>query len=168
MRGFLTGIIFCVVVGVAGALAYSFSGMADIAAAAPENPAVAWFLHNTFLHSLDRAAATVIEPPNLETPERVAAGAKLYNTECVYCHGSPGDDPTALAKGLNPPAPTLLTANRNNTPNVIFWVAKNGVKMTAMPAWGKSYDDEHLWSVAAFLHQKRGLSADDYKALTAD
>jgi mono/diheme cytochrome c family protein len=44
---------------------------------------------------------------------------------------------------------------------------KYGVRMTAMPAWGKSYDDAHIWSVAAFLHQKVGLSAADYKALTS-
>ena len=153
---------------VVGAVGVSYSGLADIAAANPDNPAVAWLLHNTYVHARDRAAASVAVPANLETPETVRAGAKLYANECVYCHGAPGEDETGMAKGLNPSPPPLL-AYRQGVPLArAFWVVRYGVRMTAMPAWGKSYDDTHIWSVAAFLHQKHGLSAEDYKALTAD
>ena len=168
MRGFIAGVVVCLLALVVGAVGYSYSGLQDVTAAVPENPALGWLLHNTYLHSAASAVASVAVPANFETADTVRAGAKLYNNECIYCHGSPGDEPTGLAKGLNPPAPQLLAARRTNNPSFNFWVAKNGVRMTAMPAWGKSYDDAHLWAVAAFLHQKKGLSADDYKALTAD
>jgi mono/diheme cytochrome c family protein len=165
---FLAGFVACIVVGAAGAVAYSYSGMADIAAAVPDNPAVGWLLRNTFVQARDRAAAGVAVPANLETSEAVSAGAKLYANECVYCHGAPGEEPTAMAKGLNPPPPALLSYPQGVPPDRAFWVVKNGVRMSGMPAWGKSYDDAHIWSVAAFLHQKHGLSAADYKALTGD
>ena len=168
MRGFIAGFIVCLLVLVVGAIGYSYSGLQDVSATQPENPALDWLLHNTFENSTSRAAASVAVPANFETADAVRQGAKLYNNECIYCHGSPGDEPTGLAKGLNPPAPQLLAARRTNNPAFNFWVAKNGVRMTAMPAWGKSYDDAHLWAVAAFLHQKKGLSADEYKALTGD
>jgi mono/diheme cytochrome c family protein len=165
MRSFLAGFVACIVLGIAGAVAYSYSGLHDIAAANPDNQAVDWLVHNTYQRSLARAASAITVPDKLDTPETVKMGAKLYGDECIYCHGAPGEDPTALAKGLNPPAPILLAARRQNPLNETFWVVKNGVKMTAMPAWGKSYDDQHIWAVAAFLSQKRGISADDYKAL---
>jgi mono/diheme cytochrome c family protein len=168
MRGFIAGFVVCLLVLVVGAIGYSYSGLQDVAAAAPENPALGWLLHNTFAHSARSAAASVTVPANFETADAVRQGAKLYNNECVYCHGSPGDEPTGLAKGLNPQPPQLLAAGRIDNPAYIFWVAKNGVQMTAMPAWGKSYDDQHLWTVVAFLHQKKGLNADEYKALTGD
>jgi len=164
---FLAGFVFCIVLGVAGAVGYSYSGLVDITATNPDNPAVGWLLHNTYRYSVRQGMANVAVPANLATPERIKAGAKLYSDECVYCHGSPGEDPSAMAKGLNPPAPMLLAGSGPYPANRAFWVAKNGVRMSAMPAWGKSYDDDHLWSVAAFLSQKRGLSADEYKALTA-
>lgn len=167
MRNFLAGIVTCIVVGVLGAVVYSFSGRQNIAAAEAENPAIAWFLHNTYEHSLGTAAAGIVVPPDLETPAAVRAGAKLYGDECVYCHGAPGEEATGLAKGLNPQPPVLLAADRNNLPNETFWVVKNGVRMSGMPAWGKSYGDQQIWSVAAFLHQKRGVSPAEYKALVS-
>ena len=167
MRTFVVGFATCVVLAIAGAGGYSYSGMQNIAAAVPDNPVVAWLLHNTYDNSLDRAAAGVTVPANLETPEAVRAGARLYNDECIYCHGAPGEEMTGLAKGLNPPAPVLLAASRHNAPGETFWVVKNGVRMSAMPAWGKSYDDARIWSVAAFLHQKHGIPVADYKALTS-
>lgn len=168
MKSFVAGFVSCVVLAAAGAIAYSYSGLQNIAAAVPDSPVLAWLLHNTYENSLDRAAAGVSVPATLETPEAVKAGAKLYNDECIYCHGAPGEEASNLAKGLNPRPPELLAARRHNTPNETFWAVKNGVRMTAMPAWGKSYDDAHIWAVAAFLHQKRGISADEYKTLTGD
>jgi mono/diheme cytochrome c family protein len=49
----------------------------------------------------------------------------------------------------------------------MFWVIKNGVKMTAMPAFGKTWDDKQIWQMTAFLNKGRGISAKDYAALSA-
>jgi mono/diheme cytochrome c family protein len=168
MKAFVAGVATCVVLAVIVAVGVSYSGLPDIAAASPDNPVVAWLLHNTYSHARDRAAAAVAVPANLETTEAVKAGAKIYANECVYCHGAPGEEETGMAKGLNPSPPPLLSYRQGVPPARAFWVMKYGVRMTAMPAWGKSYDDGQIWSVAAFLHAKHGLSAEDYKALTAD
>jgi mono/diheme cytochrome c family protein len=42
---------------------------------------------------------------------------------------------------------------------------KNGIKMTGMPAWGVTHDDEILWDVVAFLRKLPELTADQYTAL---
>ena len=42
---------------------------------------------------------------------------------------------------------------------------KHGVKMTGMPAWGVTHEDELLWDVVAFLRKMPELSADQYREL---
>jgi hypothetical protein len=49
-----------------------------------------------------------------------------------------------------------------NHPNQMFWVIKNGAKMTGMAAFGKSPTDQQMWDLAAFLQKDRGVSAADY------
>jgi mono/diheme cytochrome c family protein len=104
MRGFVAGFVACVVLVVVGAVGYSYSGLADIAAARPDNPVVAWLLRNAYVHARDHEAANVAVPANLDTPEAVKAGAKLYNDECIYCHGAPGEDATVAFLSKPPPA----------------------------------------------------------------
>src|SRR3546814_12823457 len=36
---------------------------------------------------------------------------------------------------------------------------KHGIKLTAMPAWGKSHDDRLIWDMVAFLQQLPALSS---------
>jgi hypothetical protein len=47
-----------------------------------------------------------------------------------------------------------------------FWIIKHGLKMTGMPAWGRTHDDESLWAIVAFLRQLPNLNVDQYRALT--
>ena len=46
-----------------------------------------------------------------------------------------------------------------------FWVIKHGIKMTGMPAWGVTHDDEILWDVVAFLGKMPELTAQQYQDL---
>lgn len=48
-----------------------------------------------------------------------------------------------------------------------FWVIKHGIKMTGMPAWGASHDDEKIWSVVAFLRKLAELDARRYREMVA-
>ena len=150
----------------AGASVWAFSGYVDVAATDKDNPLVAWFLHTTYQRSLDRQSAAVVVPDNLVNDGNVRAGAHLYAQHCVYCHGAPGAPLDPIGAGIAPRAPDLLAAKRHNGPQSTFWVMRHGVKMTAMPAFGKSLDDTQLWQLAAFLRAKRGIDAEGYRALT--
>ncbi len=44
-------------------------------------------------------------------------------------------------------------------------MVKHGVKMTGMPAWGVTHNDEILWDVVAFLRKLPDLTADQYQTL---
>jgi len=53
------------------------------------------------------------------------------------------------------------------TPAELFRVTKHGIRMTGMPAWGATHDDDALWPVVAFMTALPQLDADGYKALLA-
>jgi hypothetical protein len=37
--------------------------------------------------------------------------------------------------------------------------------MSAMPAWGKTHDDQSIWGMVAFLQKLPELTPDQYRAL---
>ena len=74
--------------------------------------------------------------------------------------------PTDVSQGLLPSPPDLLSAARQNEPAEVFWIVKNGVKMTGMPAFGKTQSDEQIWAIAAFLHKSRGIATQDFQTLS--
>jgi hypothetical protein len=71
---------------------------------------------------------------------------------------------TEISRGLYPRAPELRRKSKL-TPAEQFWVVKHGLKMTGMPAWGVTHNDELLWDVVAFLQKLPELTADQYQTL---
>ncbi|MEP7231601.1 MAG: cytochrome c [Ginsengibacter sp.] len=35
-----------------------------------------------------------------------------------------------------------------------FWIIKNGIKMTSMPAFGPTHSDQKIWAITDFLLNK--------------
>ncbi len=95
------------------------------------------------------------------------AGADDFAAMCAGCHGAPGQERGAMGQGLNPKAPNLADSAEHMTPGELFWVTKNGIKMTGMPAWGATHEDRALWPVVAFMTALPGLGSADYEALLA-
>lgn len=156
-----------IVIAMVSAAFFVYSGLYDVSAASGHNTVVAWLLHTTYEQSLHRHAATGNVPQNLLSDANIRAGAQIYRATCAQCHGAPDEALSPVGQGIMPLAPKLLGAARRNNPPIMYWVIKNGVKMTAMPAFGKAFSDAQIWQVAAFLNKGRGISALDYGALSA-
>ena len=157
-------IILLLIAGFAGI--YIYIGAYNIAADAPHSR----FVYTT-LDALRERAITVrsrdIKPPaDLNDPKRIAAGAGLYNEMCTGCHLGPGLEKSEMSQGLYPPAPELALGN-NHAPEQMFWIIKHGVKLSAMPAWGKTHDDQLIWDMVAFIRQLPKMSPEQYKAAVA-
>jgi len=107
-----------------------------------------------------------IQAPNLNDDDLIARGAGEYEEMCTGCHLKPGMEPTELARGLYPHAPVFYkfrgTVDEDEYPE-FFWVIKNGLKMTGMPAWGLTHDDQRIWSMAAFVSQLPGMTPAQYE-----
>jgi mono/diheme cytochrome c family protein len=162
----LLTIVICIVVGVAGAIGFVYSGLYDVSASTPDNPIVSWALHTTSDRSVDARLDGIVMPAGLDAPPAIAAGGHLFAENCVVCHGGPGLKPTAIASGLNPQPPNLFRAGRKPWPEEMFRFIKYGVKMTAMPAFGKPFSDDQIWQLAAFLNTAPGMSADAFAKAT--
>jgi mono/diheme cytochrome c family protein len=151
-----------------GTIGFVDSGIYNVSASYPDDPLVAWALHDVYIHSLHQHAKSVVVPADIMSADNIQAGARLYDSTCAYCHGAPGRPLSSIGQGILPLAPPLLDAHRRNNPMMMFWVMKNGVRMTAMPSFGKTQSDQTLWQLAAFLQKEHGISAQDYSALVAN
>jgi mono/diheme cytochrome c family protein len=162
----LLTVLACIVLAVAGALAFIYSGIYDVSASEPDNAIVAWALHNISDRSVDARLAGIIVPPGLDEPQVIEAGAHLFVQNCIVCHGGPGLKPTDIALGLNPKPPNLFRAGRTAWTEEMFRFIKHGVKMTAMPGFGRTHTDEQVWALTAFLRKAPGMSPADFAAQT--
>ena len=140
-----------------------FSGAYDIAADTPHSQPVYWLLQKVRQYSIAARARDAV-PNDLGDAKRVASGAGQYAEMCSGCHLAPGVKRTETSRGLYPRAPELRRGSAL-TPAEEFWVVKHGIKMTGMPAWGVTHDDELLWDVVAFLRKMPELTAEQYLAL---
>ena len=120
------------------------------------------------------ARAGDLETPPLDDSSILLTGAGHYDAMCTDCHLTPDQEPTELASGLYPQAPvfyqrTPITDEENKLDQLkeYFWVIKNGLKMTAMPAWGFNHDNETIWAMAAFVQKLGGMTSEQYIELTS-
>jgi len=105
-----------------------------------------------------------IEPQLAATPEMIKAGAKYYASLCVGCHLAPTVSKSDLRAGLYPHPPNLAQEDIQESRRA-FWIIKHGIKMSAMPAWGKTLDDAAIWDVVAFVRKMPGMPDEDYRQL---
>ncbi len=156
------GLAGLVIGGLVGAVV--FAGVYDIGADAPHTPPVHWFIENLRDRSIAVRARAVIAPADLADPKRIATGAGLYADMCSGCHLAPGMEKTEISQGLYPPAPEL-SRGLAHSPAEEFWMIKHGVKLTAMPAWGRTHSDELMWDMVAFVRKLPTLSPAQYQAI---
>lgn len=104
--------------------------------------------------------AEKIRVPGLDDPALIAEGGEHYSAMCTGCHLAPGMSESELREGLYPRPPNLTRFAPN--PAEAFWVIKHGIKMTGMPAWGKTHSDQKIWAMVAYLQKQPTLSPARY------
>jgi len=148
MKNLVVAVVVLLGITLLAGLGFIYSGIFNVAATSKDSALVSWILMTTRENSIERRSEGVIVPDeaSLNTPEALADGFEHYNEMCVVCHGAPGVDAGEAREGLNPQPPLLakLTDLKDDSLGEIFWVIKNGIKMTAMPAWGPTHNDEKI------------------------
>ncbi len=157
-------LVALIVLLAAAAAAVVYSGVYDVSAAAPEEPWVARLLDTAKDRAIEKRVAEMPPPPPLTDPSQVTVGQLDFAEMCVTCHGAPGVPKSEIGMGLNPDAPDLKDEARGASPQHLFWVIKNGIKMTGMPAFGLTHSDAEIWSMVAFLKQLPQMDAAQYAA----
>jgi mono/diheme cytochrome c family protein len=158
-------IVLLVLAAFAGIFIYA--GIYNIGADAPHTGFVTKTLNELRERSVASYSRNITPPADLASPKRVAAGAGLYGEMCVGCHLGPGVEKTEISQGLYPHAPQLVRVS-DLTPAQQYWTIKHGIKFSAMPAWGKTHNDELIWDMVAFLQALPKMSPEQYKAAVAN
>jgi len=158
-----TAVVILVLMIVIG-LVVVYSGLLNVAASKPEGAATRWMLRTTMENSVRRQAAGI--SPDLSRGD-LAEGAEHYEAMCVACHGGPEDEPPSyIGVGLNPaPSELRKSASRWNA-GEIYWIIEHGIKMTGMPAFGKTHSPEQLTNITAFVEKMSTMTAEEYNRLT--
>jgi mono/diheme cytochrome c family protein len=157
------------VLGVSALLAAGAAGLViglgvyNIGADAPHTKPVFTVLEQLRDRSIAVRARSVGAPPDLEDPKRIATGAGLYTEMCSGCHLGPGLEKTEISQGLYPAAPELWR-HADLSAGEQFWAVKHGIKMTAMPAWGRTHSDDLIWDMVAFVRKLPAMSPAQYQA----
>lgn len=111
------------------------------------------------------ARARRLEVHTVHDPARIIAGAQRYATLCVTCHLAPGVTKSDLRPGLYPHPPNLAQ-EEIQAEDRTFWIIKHGIKMSAMPAWGKTLDDAAIWDLVAFVRKLPEMTPETYVQLS--
>jgi mono/diheme cytochrome c family protein len=155
---FLALIGVLAIIAAIGAAIYFFGGFYNVGETA-DNPAIMdWALASVRGASVV-AHGTETPPANLDDPETVKAGARIYATiGCVNCHGGPPDANWAKwSEGLKPVPADLKVMAKERTASQLFWAIFG---LAGAP-------DKDLWSIVAFVKKLPSVSDDEYKAWTA-
>ncbi len=163
---FFAGVLVTIIVIIIIGLIIIYSGWYNVSAANKEKGITRWVLNTTMDNSVEKHSEGIVVPA-LNSPEMIKEGFAHYNEMCKGCHGAPGKEETEMAKGLNPKAPDLSRSAKEMPPEELFWVTKNGIKMTGMPAWGVTHSDDKIWAIVAFLDQLPGMSGASYDSMEA-
>jgi mono/diheme cytochrome c family protein len=93
--------------------------------------------------SAPAVAAAPAHSPDLSDPAMIAAGAKRFNQNCVYCHGNAGSGGKAGS-----------LQNRDDlTKEYVFNTVSNGKTRGSflMPAWKASFNEQEIWELASYI-----------------
>jgi thiosulfate dehydrogenase len=159
LRQFVFGFIAALVSIAAAGLGYVALGLAPVATASPPLP------FEKLLTGLALDARVKKEAPGsspIPTSDAAyAAGARIYRSDCAVCHGLPGRDQTAIAKGEFPKPPELLNGKgvTDDPAGVTYWKVANGIRLTGMPAFSGSLSDEEVWQVSLLVANADKLPA---------
>ncbi len=159
LTGCILGVLLTVLFAVVAAYVYFGQGMAPVATSAAPMP------FEVRLAQMALRARLAKEMPG-EAPipadeANLAAGARVYVQHCAVCHGVPGAEPTAIARGEFPKPPHLFQGKgvTDDPPGETYWKVANGIRMTGMPGFGKSLSTDEMWQVSLLLANADKLPA---------
>lgn len=142
------------------------TGRFNVAATAPPDfmdKLAPWALKK----AIDRRAREIGDPIARD-PGAVARGLSEYREHCLPCHGAPGVDAAEFQEGMNPSAPGIdAPVIQDLSDAELFWVIKNGIRMTGMPAFGVNEKDDEIRDIVAFVRHVPQLTDAERQALKA-
>ena len=150
MRNFVLGVVVTLVTLMIGALGAALLGFLPTRANKTPPQFESRIAMSAMDNSVDRHAAHVNNPVP-PTDDNLIEGMKIYTLNCALCHGGIDRQPSTLAQSFYPPVPNLIEHPPDDPEWHLFYIIRNGVRYTGMPAWDKTLSDNDIWKITAFL-----------------
>ena len=98
------------------------------------------------------------------SPDLMKESLAHFADHCATCHANDGSGQTQIGKNVYPKAPDLRLADTQSmSDGEIFWVIHNGIRFTAMPAWGEGdpAEDKNSWKLVYFIRHLPKLTPEE-------
>ena len=164
MKKIIITVLITFAVLIAGVFTYIKSGSYDISQLNKHDGLTKWMIRQTTKKSIKKRMFDNSIPSNINDSALLITGFSHYNAICVQCHGAPGVKEWEMVEGLYPNPPKMYKHKGQENMQEFFWIIKNGIKMTSMPAYGPTYDDQSIWAMTAFVTEKLNkMSPEEYQ-----
>lgn len=102
--------------------------------------------------------------PVMSSPEVVQAARRHFADHCASCHGNDGSGETDMGRNFYPRVPDMRLADTQKlSDGEIFYIIRNGIRWTGMPAWGGPADDEESWQLVWFIRHLPQITPDELR-----
>jgi len=108
--------------------------------------------------------ARALKNPVVSSPGVLADAQEHWADHCAACHANDGSGDTQLGKRTYPPAPDMrLAATQQMTDGELFYIIQNGIRLSAMPAWGggSGHDEQDSWKLVDFIRHLPQLTVEE-------
>jgi mono/diheme cytochrome c family protein len=84
--------------------------------------------------------------------QRALFEAQSAYLTCAQCHGPTGKGDGVYGKGTYPNATDLTSGDaKEKSDDALFWITKNGISFTGMPAFGGQFSDQEIWQLVMYM-----------------
>lgn len=157
-KAWLTLVILLVLIIIASVYVIFHANIAAVGGPGPTETAVANSARRWYV---SRAARTVPSPDIPNNAANVSAGDSLYSMECGSCHGADGRTPAPIGQAMYPRVPSLSSAAvQKLSDKELFWIIKNGIRLSGMPGFQHINSDRELWQITYYV---RSLGAPEQR-----
>lgn len=114
------------------------------------------------------ASSTELKNPRPVTETGMAEAREHFVAHCSICHGINGRGETLIGRNVYPKVPDMSkTETQQLSDGELYYIITNGVRFTAMPAFGGEDSPESIWDLVSFIRRLPQLTPEELKQLEA-
>jgi mono/diheme cytochrome c family protein len=163
---YLFGVFSVGVLALAGAALFLMDSH-GFSANQPPSAAESWFARQV-RSAAGPSDARVRSNPLANSPQVQADARAHWADHCAVCHANDGSGETQMGRKTYPPAPDMrLASTQRMTDGELFYIIQNGIRFSAMPAWGggSGHDEEDSWKLVHFIRHLPTLTMEEKKEM---
>jgi thiosulfate dehydrogenase len=149
---FILGIIFAMLVTIAGVFFFVKWGGVSMETTAPMLPFEQTLAEMAIGASIGNAGAQ--KNPLPLNDSNLLAGAQIFKENCAFCHSTPNVPQSAASKGMFPQPPQLFMPDgmvTDDPEGVTFWKVTHGIRLSGMPGFGPTLSATERWQVTMLI-----------------